>query len=328
MALRSGGIEGARRLAEEVLAPAAAEVEARQEIPAGHWGALAEVGLYGGAAPPEPGGAGMAPQELWEVVEILAAGCLATTFVFIQHFGLVRSLTDPAAPPAMRDRHLADLVRGRSRAGIALGGLLADGSTRATPSTDGWILSGVSPWVTGWGYLDLLQVAARTADDRIAVFLLDARHPELLATPLRLSAVDASRTVRLAFPDVRVSSEALISLRPHDPAAALSDGLRTNGSLALGLVRRADRLLGGALGAALDATRRLLDEANVADMPAARAAASLLAIRAATAVGVETGSASVAAGSDADRLYREALFTLVFGSRPAIKEALRQELRE
>jgi hypothetical protein len=170
-------------------------------------------------------------------------------------------------------------------------------------------------------------VAARTADDQIALFLLEAGHPELLATPVRLTAVDASRTVRLTFPDVHVPSERLVSLRPYDPAAALSDGLRTNGSLALGLVRRADRLLDGALAGDLAAARRRLDEADVAEMPAARAAASLLAIRAATAVCVETGSASVSAGSEADRLHREALFTLVFGSRPAIKDELRRQVR-
>lgn len=321
------GLEGARRVAEEVLAPAAAEVEARREIPAGHWQALADAGLFGAIAPPELGGAGLAPHELWSAVEILAAGCLATTFVVIQHFGLLRSLLDGGAPPALRDEYLPDLVRGRRRAGIALGGLLAGGATRATRAGDGWVLSGTSPWVTGWGYLDLLQVAARTPGDLVALFLLDAAHPGLAATPLRLTAVDASRTVRLAFPDLRVSSERLISLRPFDPAAALSDGLRTNGSLALGLVRRADGLLGGALADELGAARRRLDEADVASMPAARAGASLLAVRAATAVCVETGSASVAAGSDADRLYREALFTLVFGSRPAIKDALRRALR-
>jgi alkylation response protein AidB-like acyl-CoA dehydrogenase len=319
-------LETAERIAEEVLAPAAAEVEKEREIPAGHWQALADAGLYGASAPRELGGAGAAPTELWMSVEILAAGCLATTFVLIQHFGLLRSLIEPTAPPAMRDQHLQALIQGRRRAGIALGGLLADGSVRAARSGDGWLLSGVSPWVTGWGYLDLLQVAARTADDRIGLFLLEAGHPELRATPVHLTAVDASRTVRLAFPDVRVPSEQLIGLRPYDPTAAQNEGLRTNGSLALGLVRRADGLLGGSLAQDLAEARRRLDEAGVADMPAARAAASLLALRAAARVGVEIGSASVSAGSDADRLAREALFTLVFGSRPAIKEALRRRL--
>lgn len=57
-------------------------------------------------------------------------------------------------------------------------------------------------------------------------------------------------------------------------------------------------------------------------MPAARAAASELAVRAAHALAVRAGSASALAGAEAERLTREAAFLLVFGSRPAIKEAL------
>ncbi len=54
----------------------------------------------------------------------------------------------------------------------------------------------------------------------------------------------------------------------------------------------------------------------------ARAAAAALAHRASGALAVSTGSASVRAGSVAERTAREALFLLVFGSRPAIREAL------
>lgn len=321
------GLERAGRLATEVLAPAAAAVEAEGLIPDGHWEALAEAGLFGPFAPAELDGAGLSAPQVWLAIEILASGCLATTFVLIQHFGLLRSLLDPTGPASLRDQHLADLVRGRRRAGIALGGLLADGSLRAARTAGGWFLDGASPWVTGWGYVDLLEVAARTEDDQIARFVLSPDHAGLVAQRQELSAVDASHTVRLEFHGSLVPSDQLISLRPHDPAAALSEGLRPNGSLALGLVRRAIRLAGPApLDEELVSARHRLDSAGPAEQPAARAAASLLALRAATLVGVEAGSASVRAGSEADRLLREALFTLVFGSRPAIKAALRAQL--
>ncbi|MBO0868041.1 MAG: hypothetical protein J2P15_05705, partial [Micromonosporaceae bacterium] len=54
----------------------------------------------------------------------------------------------------------------------------------------------------------------------------------------------------------------------------------------------------------------------------ARAAASALAMRAATALTVATGARSLLVTEHAQRLVREAMFLLVFGSRPAIKEAL------
>ena len=42
---------------------------------------------------------------------------------------------------------------------------------------------------------------------------------------------------------------------------------------------------------------------------------------------VHTGSRSMLADQHAGRLYREAGFLLVFGSRPAIKSALQERLR-
>ena len=54
-------------------------------------------------------------------------------------------------------------------------------------------------------------------------------------------------------------------------------------------------------------------------MPAARAAACELALRATAALVVSQGSTAVLADQDAQRLAREALFLLVFGSRPPIR---------
>ena len=65
-----------------------------------------------------------------------------------------------------------------------------------------------------------------------------------------------------------------------------------------------------------------MDTAGPGAMPAARAAACELALRAAAALVVTQGSTAILADQDAQRLAREALFLLVFGSRPSIKESL------
>jgi hypothetical protein len=97
-----------------------------------------------------------------------------------------------------------------------------------------------------------------------------------------------------------------------------------NGSLALGVTLRCCRLLGpGQLDHELDACRAALDvAADVGAMSQARAAASELAVRAAAALAVHEGSKAVMPDQHAQRLSREALFLLVFGSRPPIKAAL------
>jgi hypothetical protein len=102
-----------------------------------------------------------------------------------------------------------------------------------------------------------------------------------------------------------------------------SAGLRLNGSLPLGVARRCCALIGPTpLDDELRRARAALDAASTETMPAARAAASELAVRAAHTLAVRAGSTSALAGTEAERLTREAAFLLVFGSRPAIKEAL------
>ena len=118
---------------------------------------------------------------------------------------------------------------------------------------------------------------------------------------------------------------------PFDPAESLRpDRLRINGSLALGLVLRCTRLLGpGPLDRELAACRDQLDAALALGpdaMAQARAAASELAVRAVAALAVRDGSRSVAVDQHVQRLAREAMFLLVFGTRPGIKSALLRQL--
>jgi hypothetical protein len=267
------------------------------------------------------------------VAEALASGCLATTFVWMQHRGLVMTLAAEGTPAVLRDRWLGSACRGEVRGAIALGGLLpGPPRLRARPSDGGWRLDGEAPWVTGWGLTDLLLVAARGPDDSIVSLIMDAAaQPGLTVTRERLAAVNASVTVRLGFDGVQVPGERWAGQAPFDPAEALRpDRLRINGSLALGLVRRCVRLIGpGPLDDELAACRAGLDDALAAGsgaMAQARAAASELAVRAAAALAVHTGSRSIAAGQHAPRLAREAMFLLVFGSRPGIKNALLRQL--
>ena len=56
------------------------------------------------------------------MVEELASGCLATTFVWLQHRGLVMTLAADGTLAALRDRWLGPACRGQVRGGIALGG--------------------------------------------------------------------------------------------------------------------------------------------------------------------------------------------------------------
>lgn len=146
-------------------------------------------------------------------------------------------------------------------------------------------------------------------------------------TRQRLAAVDASATVRVDLDAVAVPAARVLGIAPYDPQASLGTSLRVNGSLALGVARRCCALIGPSpLDDQLAARRAQLDGADADGMAPARAAASAFAVQAASALVAHTGSRAVLRTEHAQRLAREAQFLLVFGSRPAIQDALLADL--
>jgi hypothetical protein len=102
----------ARHLAADLLAPAAAAVEAAETVPRAHLDALADAGLYGLTGPAEAAGLAADPATVATVVEELAAGDLATTFVWLQHLGVVRLLSGAGSTPR-REEFLRPVSHGR-----------------------------------------------------------------------------------------------------------------------------------------------------------------------------------------------------------------------
>jgi alkylation response protein AidB-like acyl-CoA dehydrogenase len=331
-------LDEARRIADDVLFPAAASVDRCDVLPVLQLELLASAGFYGAAAPAAVGGADLSLPEFALVVEALAGGSLAIAFVWGQHHGLVRTLAGLPSSAPVRADWLPALAAGRTKAGAAYGGLLpGPPRLRATPNpAGGWLLSGHSPWVSGWGLVDVLHVAARGPDGDVVWLIVDAvERPGLTATRQHTVAADAAVTVALEFAGLPVPAGRETQRLPFDGPGATGAPLRPNGALALGVAGRCLRLVGRGqpadeLRAELAAARAALDAGvDAADpdaMPIARAAASELAVRAAAALAVATGSAAALAGSDAERLTREALFLLVFGSRPRIRSALLDRL--
>lgn len=317
-------VERARRLADEELFPRALETDASPVLPVARLDALAASGFYGIVGPREAGGLEADPRTFGLVMEAFAGGCLTTAFVWAQHHSAVRTIS--SARPAVRDAWLGALCSGALRAGVAYGSLRRPGPALlvARPAGTGFVLDGTAPWVTGWGRTDVVHVAARTDDGRVVWALVDATPEDgISAAPLRLAAVAASATVTLGFDNHRVPEERVTLVeqlgewRRRDLA-----GLRPNGSLALGVAGRCARLLAAPdLHAELAAARSALDRADVDSLGAARARASQLALHAATRLVVAGGGRAVLLEDHAQRIFREAMFLLVFGQAAVIRSA-------
>ncbi len=323
-------VAAARALATSELFPHALETDAGPLVSRARLDALADAGLYGIAAPGALGGLGDDPAAYCRVLEELASGCLTTAFVFAQHHGAVRTLARAHDAPARR--WLEPLRTGAARAGAAFAGLRRPGPPLlvARRVTGGWVLDGRAPWVSGWGRIDLLHVAARTDDGAVLWSLVDAQTgPSLAAEPLELVAVRASGTVALDFCGLAVPEDRVSLLEPFATWQARdARGLRPNGSHALGVARRCAALLAesgverAGLEDEIDRCRGALDGATEATIAAARAWASELALRARTLLVAAQGGRAVLLTSHAQRLAREALFLLVFGHSAPTRAAL------
>jgi len=321
-------LEVVNELSDSVLFPAALAVDRAEAVPISQLDALASAGLYGLAGPLEYGGLGLRPDESQAVIERLASGCLTTTFVWLQHHAAVRAVA--VAGGAIAEEWLRPLCTGERRAGVAFAGLRRSGPPQltATRTGEGWALTGVAPWVTGWGRIGVVLVAARVPampGMPVLWLLVDAVEAEGLSVErLHLEAVDASVTVRTTFDRALVGEDRVVEIEPfaswQERDAA---GLRTNGSLSLGLALRCAHLLGPSSGPAVNELvadrRRELDTSDSSRLPQARAAAAELALEAATSLVIETGGRAVLVESIAQLLARQAIFLLVFGQTPAIK---------
>ncbi|RIX28383.1 acyl-CoA dehydrogenase family protein [Amnibacterium setariae] len=311
-------VETARRVAEEVLLPDAEAVDAADRVPEAHLRALDEAGLTGLAA------VGPSLDDRVDVAAALAGGCLATAFVWLQHQGALGPVATASGPVAA---FAPDLATGRLRAGVVITAVRGPQPLRLSGRPGARRLDGSALWVTGWGVAQVLRVAAVDDEGAIATALVDVG-PGMRADLAPLVAANASATVTLAFDGVPVPEDRLLGrVTPEEWAVADAAGLAGNGALALGVAARAatwaesEPLLAEVAG-----TRDALLAADVAGLPAARAACSALAVRAAAALAVHDGGRSVIRGSRADRLLREAHFLLGFGMRPAIRAALQERL--
>ncbi len=321
--------QAAVSIAEGLLFPHAAEIDSVPVVPRPYLDALADAGLYGLFGPVDYGGFDADAVTAGRVVEALGGASLVTAFVWIQHHSAVRAMA--GAVPALRDRWLEPLCRGRVRAGIAYAALRRPGPPAAVAragGAGGWVVDGHAPWVTGWGLVDAVLAGARAGDDVVWLWLDAVTGPAAAVTPVRLDALDASATVRWEWHGLSVPGARVVGIEPFaDWQRRDTAGRQLNGYLAVGVAARCARLLGpSGLDDAVRAARSGLDTATPATVAAVRAEASLLAVRAATALVAAGGGRSVESGQPAARLLREAMFLLVFGQTRDIRDRQRAGL--
>lgn len=330
----------ARRLADDVLAPAAQQVD-QEGMPREHLDAIKASGLLGIGAPEAYGGAAAPPAVAREAAGILAGACCTTWFVQTQHHTPVKLLTETRLP--VRERLLRPLATGELLSGIAYAHVRAFPRVpvRATEERGGWRFDGTVAWYTGWGLNDVMLLAGVSGDDEVVFAFTEAREqPGLRASaPMRLAALTSSRTVSLELDGLWLPAESVVLRTPQERFALVDRPKNTNASPAVfGVADAALALLEGdpagrrtarELRPALDEVRReayaLADHPVPYERMPERLAVKTRAydlMRAATTAAVVAGSGrAMSVHSPAQRLAREGMFLLVQGQTAQVREA-------
>jgi alkylation response protein AidB-like acyl-CoA dehydrogenase len=155
-----------RQLADERIAPRAAEVDIRAEFPWDNFKECVAMDLPGMGIPTEYGGSGADPVTLAIMIEELARAC-ASTSLMMGINGLSCTPIVNWASEELKAKYLPRVASGEIQGSYCLsevdaGSDVAAMSTRAERDGDSYVLNGRKHWITNAGVSEIYVVFAKT----------------------------------------------------------------------------------------------------------------------------------------------------------------------
>ena len=155
-----------REVADDKIAPRAAEIDETGEFPTDVLKALVDADLHAVHVPEQYGGIGADAIASAIVIEEIARACCASSLIpAVNKLGTMGLLL--SGSEELKQKYLPPLARGEVMFSYALsepeaGSDAAGMKTRATRDGDGWVLNGVKRWITNAGVSDYYTVMAVT----------------------------------------------------------------------------------------------------------------------------------------------------------------------
>jgi alkylation response protein AidB-like acyl-CoA dehydrogenase len=208
-----------RELAEDKIAPRAAEVDRTSEFPQDVYEALVKADLHAVHIPVEYGGAGGDALAAVIVIEEVARACASSSLIpGVNKLGTVPILL--AGSEELKRTFLPPVARGEAMFSYALsepeaGSDAAAMRTRAVRTDDGYVLNGVKRWITNAGVSKYYTVMAVTDPDAgangISAFVLDSADAGFtFGAPEHKLGIKGSPTRELYFDDCHIPADRLI----------------------------------------------------------------------------------------------------------------------
>ena len=250
----------ARRVAREVVAPRAAEVDATGEYPEDYYQAFKAADLLGITLPTEVGGSDAGTLALTLAVEEVAKyDCSAGLMLLLS--SLSTHTVKLFGTDEQKSEYIGPVARGEKKAAFCLtepdaGSDVANLQTRATRDGDEYVINGQKCYISGGPNADQVTVFAKTdpADPRsLNAFIVDTDMPGFEVTSVdRKMGVRGIPTGVLTFDNVRVPAANIVGgkegLGMRAPLATLNSLRPVVGARGVGLAE-------GALNYALDFAR-------------------------------------------------------------------------
>ncbi|KAA9150212.1 acyl-CoA dehydrogenase [Amycolatopsis acidicola] len=243
-------LSAVRTFVRKEVVPAEDVIEQTDDIPAELKQKAAGMGLFGYALPEEYGGMGFTASE--DVRLAMELGYTAPAFrsMFGTNNGIAGQVLVNFGTDEQKQRFLPKLASGEMVASFALtepeaGSDPSGLRTRAVREGDHYVLNGQKRFITNAVRADILMVFARTSDEAISVFVVDAHTDGVTIGPKdEKMGQRGSTTSEVFFTDAKVPAENLVGGVEGEGFAAamrsLSKGRLHIAALCVGL---ADRLL-------------------------------------------------------------------------------------
>jgi alkylation response protein AidB-like acyl-CoA dehydrogenase len=213
--------EAVRALADDKIAPRAAEVDRTAEFPWDVYDALVKADFHAVHIPEAYGGAGADAISVAIVIEEVARACASSSLIpAVNKLGTVPLLL--AASEEVKTRYLAPVARGEAMFSYALsepeaGSDAAAMKTRAVRSDSGYVLNGVKRWITNAGvskYYTVMAVTDPSAGaNGISAFVLeDGDEGFSFGAPEHKLGIKGSPTRELYFDNCEIPASRLIGM--------------------------------------------------------------------------------------------------------------------
>jgi alkylation response protein AidB-like acyl-CoA dehydrogenase len=224
--------ETIRALADEKIAPRAAETDETEEFPWDVYKALVAADLHAVHVPEEYGGAGADALATVIVIEEVARACASSSLIpAVNKLGTVPLLLSASAD--LKARYLAPVARGDAMFSYALsegeaGSDAAAMRTRAVLDGDDYVLNGTKMWITNAGvseYYTLMAVTDPSAGARgISAFVVEKSDEGVSFGPKeRKLGIKGSPTRQVILENVRIPASRMIG----DPGTGFKTALAT-----------------------------------------------------------------------------------------------------